>query len=241
MKITDETLSAFLDSELSEPEMESVREQLAVDPSLTDRLAELAGVDSELQRHYCSIDDRPLPATISKMLEVEDQHPASRAADNIITFPRIRRLRGHSGKAIAAAVIAGLALTQWLTLPSEGDPAWTAVARILDSQPSGQTYSISDVASLRPTLTFQNQTGEWCRQFRLDVNNTALEQIACRTESGIWEQRVSVETGQPSTSGDYQTASGGSVIDHHLDRMMSTPPIGPEFEQTLLEKQWRMQ
>lgn len=65
MKITDETLSAFLDSELSPSEMEAVRERLATDPSLTDRLAELADVDSELKSHYGDIDDRPFPESVT--------------------------------------------------------------------------------------------------------------------------------------------------------------------------------
>ncbi|WP_341581812.1 hypothetical protein [Marinobacter metalliresistant] len=239
MKITDETLSAFLDSELSSAEMAAVREQLAVDPSLADRLAELAAVDSELQGHYSSIDDRPLPAAVSRMLAEEDRRAASGANDHVIAFPWWRRLREHSGKAIAAAVVAGFALAQWLTLPSDGNPAWPAVAEILESQPSGQAYSASDDAMLTPRLTFRNQTGEWCRQFGLDAGNTASEQIACRTQSGTWEQRVQVETGQPVTADGYQTASGGSLLDDQLDQMMSGPPLGPEAESALLGQQWK--
>ena len=46
MKMTDETLSAFLDNELTDAEMEAVRDQIEKDPTLADRLAEMASVDA---------------------------------------------------------------------------------------------------------------------------------------------------------------------------------------------------
>jgi anti-sigma factor RsiW len=241
MKITDETLSAFLDSELTPTEMDAVREQLATDPSLADRLAELAVVDSELQSHYGEIDDRPLPASINRMLAKDHEETTEQTDNNIVPFPWWRRLREHSGKAIAAAVVAGFAMTQWLTMPSGDNPAWPAVAGLLDSRASGETYSVSEDIKLTPRLTFRNHSGEWCRQFRLQSDSDASEQIACRTQSGAWEQRVQVETGQPVAADGYRTASGGSVLDDELNQMMSTPPLGLEKERTLLEQQWRVQ
>lgn len=239
MKITGETLSAFLDSELSPAEMEAVREQLATDLSLTDRLAELAAVDSALRNHYREIDDRPLPESVTRMLAEDNQETPKPTDSNVVTFPWWRRLRGHSGKAIAAAVVAGLAMAQWLTMPSGDNPVWSEVAAILDSRPSGETHSVSADSELTPRLTFRNQSGEWCRQFRLESRSNVSEQIACRTHSGDWEQRVQVETGQPVAADGYQTASGGSVLDDQLDRMMATPSIGPEKEKELLERNWR--
>lgn len=241
MKITDETLSAFLDSELSPSEMEAVRERLATDPSLTDRLAELAAVDSELKSHYGEIDDRPMPEAVTRMLAKNNQETPKPTESNVVPFPWWRRLREHSGKAIAAAVVAGLAMAQWLTMPSGDNAVWSEVATILDSRPSGETYSVNGDIELTPRLTFRNQSGEWCRQFRFESQSNASEQIACRTNSGQWEQRVQVETGQPVAADGYQTASGGSVLDHQLDRMMSTPPVGLEKEHELLELNWQTQ
>lgn len=239
MKITDETLSAFLDNELSPAEMDAVREQVATDPSLADRLAELAAVDSELQGHYGAINDRPLPVSVSRMLTAQNPGDAPQATNNVLQFPWWRRMREHPVKAVAAAVVAGFAMAQWLTAPTEDHAAWPEVAGVLESQPSGQIYPVSEHIELTPRLTFRNQSGEWCRQFRLETANSASEQIACRTDSGSWEQKVQVETGRPVADDDYQTASGGSVLDDQLDRMMSTPPIGRERERKLLERQWQ--
>lgn len=239
MNMKDETLSAFLDNELTDAEMEAVRDQLEQDPTLSDRLAEIASVDAELQAHYGSIDDRPMPAAITRMLEESASRSAAPAQDNVVTFPWWRRLPGHTGKAIAAAVIAGVALTQWLVVATDGDPMSPAVANFLDSQPSGEVYEVDDHTSMTPRLTFQGQDGQWCRQFRMETQGTASEQIACRTGAGSWALVASAKT-EPSLAPDvYQTASGGSALDQELDQMMTSPPIGPNEERMLLKQKWR--
>ena len=66
MNINDETLSAFLDSELSEHEMEQVRKALETDDELIMRLAELSEVDMRVKEHATSIDDAPLSDSLAK-------------------------------------------------------------------------------------------------------------------------------------------------------------------------------
>lgn len=238
MKVTDETLSAFLDNELTEAEMASVRTQLAADPALAHRLAELALVDAELQTHYSAIDDHPMPEAVTRMLEAEHSEDGAPRHANVVTIPWWRRMRGHTGKAIAAAVVAGVALTQWLVLPSNDAPAWSEVVSALDSQPSGVVYQIGDHASVMPRLTFRSQADQWCRQYRLETTETASEQIACRSDEGTWEQIARIDA-QPLPGADtYQTASGGSGLDETLDRMMAGSPIGPDAERALLQHQW---
>jgi|AntRauTorcE11898_2_1112593.scaffolds.fasta_scaffold02508_6 negative regulator of sigma E activity len=245
MNTTDETLSAFLDNELTDADMEAVRDQLAADPSLADRLAKLATVDAELQAHYSSIDDRPMPESVTRMLKEAPSRNAAPRKDNVVSFHWWRTMqwrgsmRGHAGKAAAAAVIAGVALMQWFDLPLNGDPAWPAVTQVLDSQPSGEDYQVNNQATLMPRLTFRNQAGEWCRQFRLESADAASEQIACRSKAGGWEQVARAEVEPSSESGNYQTASGGNVLDETLERIMANSPIGPEKESALLEQLWR--
>lgn len=243
MNITDETLSAFLDSELTDEEMEVVRDRLEADPALADRLAEMASVDAKLQAHYGSIGDRPMPESITRMLQEDSAESVAAEQNIVVTFPWWRTMRGHAGKAVAAAVIAGVVLVQWSGMSSNGDPAWQEVAQVLESQPSGQRHPVNSQADngavLTPRLTFRNQDGEWCRQFRLVMDNTASEQIACRTEAGAWESIARVESGTLPDTGNYQTASGGKVLDETLDRIMADSSIGPETESALLGRQWR--
>jgi negative regulator of sigma E activity len=241
MKITDETLSAFLDSELTDAEMEAVRNQLAQDPTLADRLAELASVDAALQSHYDAIEERPMPESVTRMVESAPLRHETVPQNNVVSFPWWRRLRGHTGKAAAAAVIAGVALMQWFTVPSGGEPAWPEVAEILETEPSGQAYPVNSQATLTPRLTFRNQTGEWCRQYRLGTDNTASEQLACRSDAGDWQRMAKTETRPVADPETYQTASGGSALDPVLDRMMKGAPVGPDEERALIDQQWSKQ
>lgn len=235
MNITDEMLSAFLDNELGEPELNAVRDQLALDPALADRLAELASVDTRLQRHYGAIDEQPMPYSVTRLLD----QPAPKArADNVVAFPLWRRLKEHSAKAIAAAVVAGFAMTQWLGSPAVDDPAWSSIAQALEQRPSGRAHAVTSGATLTPRLTFQNQAGDWCRQFRIDQPAKSSEHIACRDGSGSWQAVARIDV-EPSPAMDtYQTANGGRALDNRLDRMMVGQPVDPGEERALIDDRW---
>jgi hypothetical protein len=149
------------------------------------------------------------------------------------------RKRGHAGKAIAAAVILGVVLVQWMVPSYQGGPAWPAVANVLDKQPSGEGYQVTSDTTLTPRLTFRSQSGDWCRQFRLDTANSAYEQIACRNKAGDWEQIARVAAESSPGKATYKAASGGNVLDDTLDQMMAGAPIGPDEERALLAHQWK--
>ena len=112
MKISDEQLSAFLDAELPEDEMEMIRQGISEDESLANRLAELAMVDEQVARHYARIDEHPMPAAVSRLLD-EDSKPAT----NVIAFPARKKLPGfqrYAAVAACAAVLMGIGVVQWL-------------------------------------------------------------------------------------------------------------------------------
>lgn len=238
MKMTDETLSAFLDDELPAAEMDVVRRQLISDPVLASRLAELAAVDSLLQARFGEIDNRPLPTAITEMLERGAPRNTASTDARVVAFPWRRITRGPAVKAVAAVFIGAVAMVQWLGLPSVDEPGWGEVADILDNQPGGVSYQVGDEASLTPQLTFQNQSGDWCRHFRLQTQSSATEQIACRDQGGSWrrEERVAVEKALPAER--YQTATARRALDPALDRMMVGEPVGPEKERQLLKEHW---
>ena len=66
--ITDDMLSAFLDNALSAGDMERVRDAMAQDLALADRLAELAQVDMVVKKAADVATRRPLPAAVVHLL-----------------------------------------------------------------------------------------------------------------------------------------------------------------------------
>ncbi len=240
MTNVDEKLSAFLDGELLAEEMQQIRERLAVEPELTARLSELSLVDQTLQAHYGEIDDRPLPAGITQRLGMAENEP-ERPSNSVVRFPLRERLRAHTGKAIAAALVGGFALAQWLSLPKiDSDASWQEVAQVLESTPSGTNYTLASGETLTPRLTFKNHDGEYCRQFRVQGDIGRSENIACRSGAGAseWDWAVRLELAGKVSGDRYRTASGGSALDDTLDKMIAGPMLTPEDEQRLIELQW---
>lgn len=236
----DEKLSAFLDGELLAEEMQQIRDRLAVEPALAARLGELSMVDQALQAHYGEIDDRPLPAAISQLLANEDAEQ-ERPQSNVVRFPLWRRLQAHTGKAIAAALVGGFALSQWLSQPAiDADASWQNVAQGLESTPSGTHYTLASGEQLTPRLTFVNHDGEYCRQFRVQGDTGHSENIACRSTADAqgWNLAVRLEVADTVSGDRYQTASGGSALDDTLDKMIAGPLLAPEDERRLIEQQW---
>ncbi|MBL1271707.1 MAG: hypothetical protein COB25_009775 [Oceanospirillales bacterium] len=242
MTSVDETLCAFLDCELSPEEMQQIRNRLAVEPALAARLGELALVDQTLKAHYGEIDGRPLPEAVNQMLATTRDEPER--PNKVLRFPLWQRLQAHTGKAIAAALVAGFALAQWLSLtPAGTDAAWHSVAQGLETTPSGVSSTLATGEQLMPRLTFVNQEGEYCRQFRLQGHARSSENIACRSaaDTGGWSLAVRVEVADTVPADRYQVASGGSVLDDTLDQMISGPLVAPDAELRLIQQNWAAQ
>lgn len=250
MNITDEQLSAFLDAELSNAEMDAIREQLLEDESLADRLAELALVDELVAASAKQIDARPIPQSIAALLQepsalkepsaigessVEEQP----ATAQIITFPLWRRVQKTLQQPLAAAasvaLVIGFGLSQMLNHSSDSND-WQAVAKVLDAAPSGVVQMATNGAEVKPRLSFKNHSGEYCRQFDLKNDQGQSENIACR-QNGQWQITASVVS-QKNQGGDYQTASGGSALDEALEEMIDGDVFNKNAEADAIAKSW---
>lgn len=231
MNIPDERLSAFLDAELPEAEMDAIRQAVADDERLAERLAELAMVDELVALSAASIDAQPLPAAVNQLLST------SKPGARVIAFPLARRARQfiQSNLAIAASVMLVMAVGafQWL---SPKHDHWQAVAQLLETGRSGQLLMASDGSRLNARLSFTDQQGDYCRQFQLRDRAGMSEQIACRRQ-GEWQSVASVPV-KPSAPGNYQTASGGSPLDERLDQMISGEPLDAAAEVAAIATHW---
>lgn len=233
MKITDEQLSAFLDAELSNAEMDAIREQLLEDESLADRLAEFALVDELVAVSAKQIDARPIPQSINTLLQ---EQPATA---QILAFPLWKRVQKSLQQPIAiaasVALVIGFGMTQMLNHNTDSS-GWSAVAKVLEVAPSGVVQVAANGAEVKPRLTFKNHSGEYCRQFDLKNDQGFSENIACR-QNGQWQITASI-AGEKSQGGDYQTASGGSALDETLEKMVEGDMFNASAETDAIAKSW---
>jgi len=258
MTVSDEKLSAFLDAELPENEMEFIREQISEDETLANRLAELAMVDAQIAQHYSTIDARPLPDAIAKLLaaapeiatpdvatpDVETPDVETNVSATIIPFPlwkKVQRgLQQHAAVAACTALVLGFGLAQ--LLPGNQDPSmgdWNAIAAALNATASGTEYTLADDKRIKPRLTFVNKQGHFCRQFRVSDLQSSSETIACRIGEN-WEPSVTIYKQGISPEGDYQTATNdAAVFDQALDNMMHGDAFDAQTESTIIQRGWK--
>jgi hypothetical protein len=228
MKITDEMLSAFLDAELPEPEMQMIREALHQDEQLSERLAALAEVDVLLKQHASQMDLKVVPEQLMALLDEPRQ-------DNLISFPlwrRITALQPWSGAAAAClAVVAGYSLALW-----QAEDPWTQISLALETQAAGTDYPLSSDATLTAHLTFLDKQGRYCRQYQVSSQTQVSQQLACRSAQG-WILEVMVNGTAQDKSG-YQTATGSQLLDPMIDQMISGQVVSLSAEQELIRQQW---
>lgn len=241
MIISDEKLSAFLDAELPESEMESIRQRISEDETLANRLAELAMVDEQVAQHYAAIDARPLPDAIANLLA---SAPAEATTATIIPFPlwkKVQRgLQQHAAVAACTALVLGFGLAQLLP-GSQDSPLgnWNAIAAALDTAASGTEHALADNKRIKPRLTFVNEQGHFCRQFRISDSSISTETIACRIDDK-WEPSITLYTQAVAHDGDYQAATNGaSVLDQALDNMMQGDVFDAQAESQIIHRGWK--
>jgi hypothetical protein len=233
MNIADEMLSAFLDAALPELEMEQVRQQLMHDEQLTERMADLAMVDSLVLQHYQQIDHQPMPEAVLQLLDTNEKLTSS----NVVVFPWWRRaqqhLQQHAAAVACIALFTGYGLSQLSEQPQGTLAALNnEVAQLLSSVPSGDSYAIAQ-QQFTAKLSFISQQGDFCRQYTLRDSTALSENIACRRQDE-WTLHTSLTIEQERDAGRYQTASGGHALDSALDELMAGPALNLAAEQQYL-------
>lgn len=246
--ISDEKLSAFLDSELPEKEMEMIRELLATDETLVNRIAEMASVDAIVSSTYHQIDEEPLPHSIQQLLDSADHSPSGIAASvsakstsNVTSFPLWRRfgqaIQQHASYATAAALVIGMGVGySLLGINSQGNPDWDAVAQVLNHTPSGDSITLNEQFIVTPRVSFTNTEGQFCRQFVMVDSSQQHNNIACHTPQG-WQLHATVYT-TPQADSSYQTATSDQTINAMVDAMANGPFLNREQEQEAITHDW---
>ena len=257
---SDETLSAFLDAELSEQQMEQIRAALLEDDNLANRLADLAMVDEVIANEYDQINQQPLPAAINELLAAipEDSAPVEsiKAAEQFTDKTQAANKANHTNNesnvvslwqrtkkstnkpfAIAASVAVAAGLFATVFTQSNTGNSWQEVVQILEKKTSGNEQVLANGKAIKTQLTFINQQGDFCRQYDINNEQDVEHSIACRVNQQ-WELNLTVIEQKHSTQ-NYQTATSTSLLREQIDSMAVGDFLDKQQEQQVINNRWK--
>ena len=267
MILTDEKLSAFLDGELDTAEMDLVREAIAHDVTVSDRLAALAEVDRVVKVAAEKATAVALPKEIVALLS--DEKPLSQAsgvqasdaslasasaanqssAENVKPFPKKAnstnsaphkqtKWKGPSAIAASVAVLAGLVFFNQQGAETTQPSHWARVSSVLDSNLTGEATTFDSGVTVTPQLSFVNTEFNYCRQAEVASKDELNVMIACKDKQGAWQLAASKLDELGENAGQYQTATSAKVMEEELDKMMASAPLNREQEKNAIEATW---
>lgn len=262
MNVSNEQLSAFLDGELSEPDMQHVREAIAIDISLADKLAALAEVDVIVKSAAEKATATALPKSVLMLLEQEagsstgdlnNADISENLSDNeensneVLAFPVHRKRRKWYVPVAAAAsfaAFAGLVFVQQDRTVAPGTSLvasqWDSVSSVLDSKLTGESVELASGLEVTPQLSFISTESTYCRQAKVVSSNEKNTLIACRNTQSEWQLVASILQAADDNTGVYQTASKADVLNDELNNLMSASPLNRKQEQRAIESEWLM-
>lgn len=180
------------------------------------------------------------------------------------TSDRTRRLVGLSAMAASLALVAGLAgfLAGRASAPSSASsllalgrvPADNALARLLETRPSGSSIAFGEspgsraaALSAQVVATFRDRSGRVCREIEVGAVGSAdtpqMVGIACRGTAGEWlvEGAVRVISAGTAPASSYKPsgASGSDALEGVLQGLGAGTALTTVDEQQLLSRGWR--
>jgi hypothetical protein len=246
MNISDEMLSAFLDMELHEDDMEKVRSALESDDDLVMRLAELAQADQWVAENAAVIDNTPMPEDLLQLAKILDkktaQNQATETSSKVVSLSRWQSLNNRISKHYALA--AGIAMAfgvGTVTLMQSQQPSTllTAdIAQILEQVRSGEISSTAQGDTITANLSFTNHAGDYCRQFQTITEQTASVNIACK-EKAQWRLKITEQISRPENMTDYRVASNKAHLDRAIDAMIKGNVMDSAQEQQAIQSNWQ--
>ncbi|GAA4360315.1 hypothetical protein [Kangiella marina] len=240
MMITDEQLCAFIDNELSSKEMDAIRDQIAQDESVADRIAELSMVDHVVSSTLHAIDEKPLPQATQDLLTGSPSTSTSNVVEMSLWRKATNTVRQHS--ALAAVLILTFGLTLgvfWGSNPDSNTPQWSTISQHLANNTSDQSFALDSQWHLSLKASFINKQDRYCRLFALQSSSNAHMNVAC-FEDNAWQlhSRTPMDATDPNS---YRTASVDPETNQLIDSMIKGSFLNRSEETNAIDNNWRAQ
>lgn len=247
MNYDDATLMAYADGELDPAQRAAIAQAIQDDPNVAAAVARHQALRQDVFAAFAGTLDEPVPKRLQPagIARVHDL-AAARAAREVARQEQQQREKqrlawpkwGALAASLAVGVLAGSLGSGWfgagkeLALASGTGGELTArgrLARALDRQ-LAQEGAAGDV---RIGLSFQSQSGAYCRSFQLGGSSG----LACR-EGGSW--RIPVLADSPAQAGAYRQAAAQlppAVLDA-VDARIAGSALDAAAERTARERGW---
>lgn len=215
---SNEQLSAFIDNELSEQDMQSVRAALAQSSELQQRLEQLQQADNMAQLFFAQQDDTPVPSSLLALIN-NHQPDATTAGDdnddNKVTH--IQRAQSKQKKeqqssgwsvsqvwGMAASVLFVSVLAWQFFMPNTAH--YSQLDQALFALSSGNVQILDEHTRLELRWSELNSSNELCRHFVLHTPSSSKAQTACwQGENWHYQNSQGVGEYQPASAQDDQT------------------------------------
>lgn len=234
MIISEETLMAFADNELSAEEAERVAAALKADPALALKLDRMRRAKEALAGAFGGQLELETPARLLAPFE----NPPRRSA-SVIAFPQAARRPLYM---LAAAACAALVFL--VGRASVGDGAMmfaradgAIIARgDLDKALDAQAAGANEGARIQIAMSIPDEGGGYCRVFKLDASTG----LACG-ENGEWRIDALAASDSGADAPGYATAAGEfpEIILSAANRRRAGDPLDADAERQAMRERWR--
>ena len=260
MTITDEQLSAYIDGELSDSEADIIRVALQNDKKTFARCERLRKPDRLIAAAYGQIDNEPMPAPLTAMLEsgsrqFSERREKKRSGWNFGTrmdMVRPANILHQWSMPIAAAALITIAIGT-IFVSFTRSPAPTSLLAstfeqgapiydVLETGPSAVVVRLdsSEGSSVMPVLSFKTKDQGFCREFIVVENRRRNRGVACREDKG-WAVLLLASAGVEPSQNSYQTATEvtEASFEKAINELMVGEPLNSEEELMLMRDGWR--
>ena len=252
--IDDETLMAYADGELDGAARDAVRQAIAGDALLAERVRRHQAMRDRVNDAFEPLLRTPVPAALLDALR--DPSAATRDA-NVIDLAAERAAQSAQAQrtaprrwgwpewgAMAACLMVGVVTGHFALSALDAGPFETSAGQLvargeleqaLSTQPAGAAAQRGKVAI---QLSFVSTGGEYCRSFALHERD-ALAGLACRSGTE-WRVHVLAQHDAAAGAGYRQAASAlPPTVLRALDERMQGQPLDAQAEQAAIVRAWR--
>jgi hypothetical protein len=236
MKVTDETIGAFVDGELDDADVEALLREAARDQALANEIERQRRLRARLRAAHADVLEEQPPARLVRLL-AEPSRPTGR--------PLLRRSSVRAaGAGFALAASLALAVGLSLHFRGQGDVGFAAggqataqgeLARALDRQLG--TEAAGARSPVRLIASFKAEDGRYCRLFQTRSTRAATG-LACK-EGGAWTI-AALAAARPAQSTAYRQAGSAlpqAVVDA-MDEVGAVAPLSAADERAAEQSGW---